>query len=1311
MAGGYRCSHGHTWNPTDGAAATACPICGDATLVVVVLDEQPVGVAVNEGPADDQDATELLSAPDLPVIGSDHAPTLGFIPPHSPGTTKTPDPSFSSLVVLLEPGGTGGSSSASSGSSVVPFGAAETAEFAPPLVPGYEILREVGRGGMGVVYKARQISLNRLVALKMILSGSHAGPTERERFKREAESVAALQHPHIVQIFDIGEANGHPYLALELVEGGSVANHLTGTPWEATPAAELIEILARTMQFAHDAGIVHRDLKPGNILLHVEGRKVESHTVGADNSAAAAFTTLRLADLRPKVTDFGLAKRLDETVGGEGTRTGAVMGTPSYIAPEQASGKTRDIGPATDVYALGAILYELLTGRPPFRGETPLDTVLQVLHDDPVPPKKLHPQIPRDLETICLKCLSKQPAMRYASATALADDLRRFLNGEPIKARPLSAWGRGVKWARRHPALTVLLGTTVAATIALVAVLSVAYFRVSEAVSAKEYERLLTQREWDRAEGEKKRAEELAAEIEKRRVEAVQKAEELKQEAERTRRAAYALQLAQVAILCERDPLRAVSLLEDETRCPKDLRDFTWHYLRRLCQRDDRAYFDHGMDDPLRAVAYSPNGTFVATAGDAGQIRVWDPRTGRTWMILAGHSGAVHALAFSPDGTTIASAGADHTIRLWALPVEILDTARKTMTALPWIQPIVAPLVNVPTLPPTLTLADAHTEEVLCVAFSPDFRAIVSGGKDGMLRWWDLTGWRPTPADIAGLGGLGATAVMVTRTAQSPDARPVWMIREVSAHPGGVLCMAFSQDATLLVSGGNDARPRVWTGDGTKLIRTLPAHADAVRAVAVSPDGRTVATANNATPPTVRLFSTQTWHERRLFGHTKSIYALSFSDDGQLLASAGFDKSVRLWDADDGRERGHLVGHTQQANALVFAPDRRSIVSVGMDGVAIVWQTVARTHEPEDLLRFSRDPFGKLTAQGVTATGIGGGSTAFVVADETGRVRMLAADFFPPGRAPPPGPPGPLAVTPLPYVTSLLRSPARAAAVSADGRTFIVAVESGLLVWQPFPLGLARGQPGRPPRGAFTRATFVRTPAPVHTVKIDRTGRWIATAAPGAVRVYDIRDIPITTDHVIDLDGGHVVLSTSGVRDLAFHPTREWLAVTTGSGLCIVSRDGRVLANMPTAHHRSGVSGELKPNVEVVAFDQSGTLLASGDASGRIKLWSVSAEGRLLFLRDLTSHSGAVHALAFSPDGRTLASGGDDRAVILWDPIAGRERLSLAGHADRVVDLMFNPEGTALVTVSRDGAAKRWRADVRPTPETGPRVPQPLRGP
>jgi hypothetical protein len=286
---------------------------------------------------------------------------------------------------------------------------------------------------MGVVYRARQLALNRVVALKMVLAGGHAGEGERARFRAEAEAIARLQHPNVVQIHEVGEAGGLPYLCLELCEGGSLSARLDGTPWPGRRAAQLVEALARAVEAAHRRGIVHRDLKPANVLLA---------PVPAGQSACLSFPGPGQAEAGydPKVTDFGLAKRLD---GGQGqTQSGAVVGTPSYMAPEQAGGKNKEVGPAADVYALGAILYELLTGRPPFRAATPLDTLLQVLEREPVPPRLLNPRVERDLETICLKCLEKGPQRRYPSAAALAEDLHRYLQGESISARSVNLLDR-----------------------------------------------------------------------------------------------------------------------------------------------------------------------------------------------------------------------------------------------------------------------------------------------------------------------------------------------------------------------------------------------------------------------------------------------------------------------------------------------------------------------------------------------------------------------------------------------------------------------------------------------------------------------------------------------------------------------------------------------------------------------------------------------------------------------------------------------------------------------------------------------------
>ncbi|MCE9534303.1 MAG: protein kinase [Planctomycetes bacterium] len=327
-----------------------------------------------------------------------------------------------------------------------------------PIIPGYEVLREVARGGMGVVYEARHFDLGRIVAIKMILSGP-SSPKAQARFRLEAEAAARLLHPNFVQIFDMGQVDGRPFFSMEFVTGGNLGDLLKRQPIAARKAAELTEIIARAVHAAHLQGIVHRDLKPNNIMLTADGT--------------------------PKIADFGLAKRLDDD--SQHTHTGEIMGTPNYMAPEQAQGSKDQIGPKTDVYALGVILYEMLVGKPPFMGDSPIEALRLVLNEDPVAPSRRAVNVPRDLEVICLKCLEKTPSRRYDSALALAEDLRRFLNGQHILAKPIGRLGRCLKWVRRHPQQAALVGLL--AIIAIVPLfILIQNYRTEQQVRAKAVE-------------------------------------------------------------------------------------------------------------------------------------------------------------------------------------------------------------------------------------------------------------------------------------------------------------------------------------------------------------------------------------------------------------------------------------------------------------------------------------------------------------------------------------------------------------------------------------------------------------------------------------------------------------------------------------------------------------------------------------------------------------------------------------------------------------------------------------------------------
>ena len=401
-----------------------CPRCAAPFQVPATAVSRPTVPAAPSPPAPPSEAATL--AP-VPPVSSDAAATAAYVPSSETAAPPTNNPSL------------------------------EQSARAAVEIPGYEVLGELGRGGMGVIYQARQLSPRRLVALKMILAGEYAGADALARFHNEAEAVARLSHPNIVPIHQVGEHNGRPYLTLEFVEGGNLAQKLRAGSLPFREAAELLQQLAQAVHFAHSRGIIHRDLKPANILL-----------APADADSASSLGV-------PKITDFGLAKQRDGMVSvaaGPRTQSGAILGTPSYMAPEQAGGKSKDIGPAADVYALGAILYECLTGSPPFQAESMIDTLLKVAAEEPTPPRKLRPDCPRDLQVLCLKCLEKDPKQRYASAGDLADDLRRWLDGKPISCRSPSKTERLVRSLKRRREFVYLAAgvfATVCASLLIVA--------------------------------------------------------------------------------------------------------------------------------------------------------------------------------------------------------------------------------------------------------------------------------------------------------------------------------------------------------------------------------------------------------------------------------------------------------------------------------------------------------------------------------------------------------------------------------------------------------------------------------------------------------------------------------------------------------------------------------------------------------------------------------------------------------------------------------------------------------------------------
>ena len=750
---------------------------------------------------------------------------------------------------------------------------------------GYVILDQLGRGGMGSVFLARQVAANRLVALKML---SHCVDDDDDvvldRFRREVQALARLQHPNVVPVFEVGMHQGRPFYSMEYCSGGSLADYLNERLLTASEAAQLVETLARAVHAAHQAQIIHRDLKPSNILLQRRGANVGSERGQLEQTRCTE--SLSIGALTPKVGDFGLARQLNALTR---TSTGAVLGTPQYMSPEQARGDSSVVGFASDIHALGAILYECLSGRPAFKGATLVETMRQVISDDPAPLTQLDSQAPRDLKTICLKCLEKERQHRYPDAAGLADDLARFRRGERIQARPVGAVERACKWARRHPAVAALFGVLVLSGSIGLALAAWALDERNTAVIARndlESAFIVASQQKSRADqqtalmlythaldvGERAGPEEAMLWLSRGLQEAIDSGADDIEESIRVQLGAWHRNLQPLRNTFIHDSeIMSAALSQDGTTMVSGAKDDSARVWDVATGSEVCPPLQHR--DTVFAVAFSPDGSKVVTGSGDGTAQVWETATGRPLGPLLEHDDRVLAVAFSPDGQAVLTGSHDTTARLW-------ETATGTA--------IGAPL--------------EHQDIVRCVAFSPDGNTIVTGGDDGIARLWEA-----------------ATLRLLERALQ---------------HEHSIFAAAFSLNGEMLVTGCADGTARLWETT-TEATGPVLQHPGRVMAVDISPDGKTVLTAS--WDRSVRLWDASTGRSLAMsLRHADQVRTASFSADGRCILTGCYDGAVRLWNL----ALPTTLAHSTHVRAAAFSADSRTVITVRERGIVHHWDTI-----------------------------------------------------------------------------------------------------------------------------------------------------------------------------------------------------------------------------------------------------------------------------------------------------------------------------------------------------------------------------------
>jgi eukaryotic-like serine/threonine-protein kinase len=1064
----------------------------------------------------------------------------------------------------------------------------------------YTLTRLHATGGVGRVWLAFDSDLGREVALKELRPERSDDQGFANRFLHEARITGQLEHPGIVPVYELvrRSGDGQPFYTMRFIRGRTLtaairAYHDQRAAGRAEPLERVALLNAfvatcNAMAYAHSRGVIHRDLKGQNVVLGDFGE-----VVVLDWGFAKVLDRANRERQRPE-GEAELAPVVPAAEAGPGhTVPGQVVGTPAYMAPEQAAGRADRIDHRTDVYGLGAVLYELLTGRPPFAGAGVADVLRQVREAEPARPRQVWAGVPRALEAVCLRALAKDPGRRYASAGELAREVQRWLADEPVAAYPEPAAARLGRWARRHQALAAGLAVLLVSA-------------VGGAVAIHE--------EWARS-GERVQAAEKLAETERKARAEVATAAYVKHVA-----------LAQEAVSA-RQLSRADELLE---RCEPGLRDWEWHHLQRRTHRCVYTLRGHpqGTNQNLRCVVYRPDGRQLASAGVDGSIRIWDATTGRLVSTLRGHAGGVFRLAYRPpDGRYLASTGVtDGKVRAW-------DT----------------------TTGDEVFNCTHGRPAVLGVVYSPDGRQLASSSWDGTVKLWDAATGGFARTLVLDAGPLGVLAFRPPDGRQLAVAASDKTVRLLDVPSGGPVdtfegatginaIIAFSPDGQYLATaGGNNRIVGIWDVTKHKEIWTRRGRTDALPVVAYSPDGRMLAVAS--VDQTVRILDALTGKAvRTLRGHRAMLGSVAFSPDSRQLATAGNDAIVKVWDLTDletnaGPEAFLLGWHPRGVRSLAFSPDSSSLVSAGPDGAVRVRDaTTGRPTEP--LLALGPPPLVLPALVNARVATAGPEIRTF-----TGhRATVASAVFSPDGkRVVSASEDGTVVVRDATGGREIVRLPANAGPVrsvvfSADGQRLATANgDRTVTLWDA-----ASGREIR---------TFRGHEDVIHGVALRPDGRWLAAAdVVGTLQVWDT-----ATGEVIGTrraqpgnPTGRLVDSLLGV------PSARAQARSTS---CVAfSSDGRRLAwtGEDLAVAIWELDTEVEPVaclghtglVTSLAFSPDGKRLVSAGEDGVVKLWDTGTGQEAL---TLPGHSGAIRSVAFSPDGRVLAAAGDDGAIVIWD--------------------------------------------------------------